>query len=91
MREDFRVCYELWTGGTAGPTVSASGLVRLEGSHRNRLYQRRHALILEEEQRPRHYPDWRDDIPLPIVVPIHSPPPPPTNININVFILKFKW
>lgn len=33
MREDFRVCYELWTGGTAGPMVSAREFVRLEGSH----------------------------------------------------------
>lgn len=59
MREDFRVCYELWTGGTAGPMVSASEFVRLEGSHYNRLYQRRHALILTEAQ---HYPDLRGRI-----------------------------
>lgn len=79
MREDFRVCYELWTGGTAGPMVSASEFVRLEGSHKNRLYQRRHALILwavEKDEGPALSWLERGDILLPIVVPINSFPPP---------------
>lgn len=58
MREDFRVCYELWTGGTAGPDgFSASKFVRLERSHWSRLHPRRHALILWQR-----YPDWRGRI-----------------------------
>ncbi len=67
--------------------------VRLEGSHKNRLYQRRHALILwavEKNQGPALSQLAREEILLPIVVPINSFPPSHT-ININVFVPKFKW
>lgn len=76
--ETTSVCFELWTGGTAALMGSAKELVRLEGSHYNRLKQRRHALILwlvEQNTGPALSYLKREDIQFPIVPPIILSPP----------------